>query len=107
MAKLEAFQYPGFTLEMYPEDHSPPHFHVIKDDWNIRVKFNLSIVKQKIMWDCKYPANLAECPLKSSELKTLFELITQNRKSRRLGAGRITTKLKITSALRPLAMRGT
>lgn len=80
MAKLEAFQYPGFTLEMYPEDHSPPHFHVIKDDWNIRVKFNLSIVKQKIMWDCKYPANLAECPLKSSELKTLFELITQNRK---------------------------
>lgn len=47
MAQLDAFQMPGFVLEMYPEDHPPPHFHIIKDNWNIRIKFNLSIIKRK------------------------------------------------------------
>jgi hypothetical protein len=81
MAKLEAFELPGFVVEMYPEDHSPPHFHVIKDDWNIRIKFNLSIIKRDIVWDAKYPENLRECPLKSGETKTLLDLIRTNLKT--------------------------
>jgi hypothetical protein len=81
MAQLEAFQLPGFVLEMYPEDHDPPHFHVIKDDWNIRVKFNLSVISGEIVWDAKYPEGLRECPLKSGEARTTLELITKNRKA--------------------------
>jgi hypothetical protein len=81
MARLEAFDFPGFILEMYPEDHSPPHFHIIKDDWNIRIKFNLSIVKRNIVWDAKFPENLSECPLKGSESKLLLELMRKNFKA--------------------------
>ena len=81
MAQLEAFQLPGLTLEMYPEDHSPPHFHIIKDNWNIRIKFNLSIVKRDIVWDSKYPESLKECPLSSAESKELLTLMRQNRKA--------------------------
>lgn len=81
MAQLEAFQMPGFVLEMYPEDHSPPHFHIIKDNWNIRVKFNLSIIKRGIVWDSKYPENLTECPLSGKESRKLLELIRQNRRT--------------------------
>ena len=75
MAQLEAFQLPGLVLEMYPDDHSPPHFHVIKDDWNVRIKFNLSIIKRQIVWEPKYPEDLKKCPLKSGERQTLLDLI--------------------------------
>ena len=75
MAKLDAFQMSGFVLEMYPEDHSPPHFHIIKDDWNIRIKFNHSIIKREIVWDSKYPESLKECPLTGSEVKQLLALL--------------------------------
>lgn len=78
MARLEAFD---FTLEMYPEDHSPPHFHMINDDWNIRIKFNLSVIKRDIIWDAKYPENLIELPLKGSESKMLLALIRRNCKA--------------------------
>jgi hypothetical protein len=78
MAQLEAFELPGYIIEMYPEDHSPPHFHVIKDDWNIRIKFNLSIVQRKIVWDSKYPQNPKRFPLTSAESKALLDLMRQN-----------------------------
>lgn len=81
MAQLEAFELPGFVLEMYPEDHSPPHFHIIKDDWNIRIKFNLSIIQRDIVRDFKYPESLKRCPLTSAESKTLLELMRQNCKA--------------------------
>jgi hypothetical protein len=81
MAQLEAFKIPGFVLEMYPEDHSPPHFHVIKKAWNIRIKFNLSIVKREIIWDSKYPKTLKECPLSSRESKEFLELMQKNSKA--------------------------
>jgi len=81
MADLEAFSLPGFDLQMYPEDHSPPHFHVIKDNWNIRIKFNLSIIKREIIWDSKYPEDLRECPLRGSESKQLLELMKKNCKA--------------------------
>jgi Domain of unknown function (DUF4160) len=55
MAQLEAFKLAGILLEMYPEDHSPPHFHVIKDNWNIRVKFNLSRIRWKGCLGCQIP----------------------------------------------------
>lgn len=79
MAKLEAYETPGFLLEMYPEDHSPPHFHVIKNDWNIRIKFNLSYIKGEIIWDSKYPESLSESPLNKKESKSLLALIENNR----------------------------
>ncbi len=75
MAQLEAFEYPGLLLEMYPGDHSPPHFHVINDDWNIRVKFNLSKIRRELVWDSKYPEDLAECPLTGKQRKELLGLI--------------------------------
>jgi len=78
MARLEAFKMPGFVLEMYPEDHSPPHFHIIKDSWNVRVKFNLSIIKRAIVWDFKHPENLKEWPLSAKETRDLLALIKQN-----------------------------
>jgi hypothetical protein len=81
MARLEAFEMPGLVLEMYPEDHSPPHFHIIKDNWNIRIKFNLSIIKRKIDWDSKYPESLKEFPLSGSEAKELLTLIKQSCKA--------------------------
>jgi len=81
MAQLDAFSLPGYVLEMYPEDHSPPHFHVIKDDWNIRIKFNLTIIKRELVWDAKYPGDLRNCPLKSGESTALLELIKKNCKS--------------------------
>ena len=80
MAQLEAFQMPTFVLEMYPEDHSPPHFHIIKDNWNIRVKFNLSILKQEIVWDSKYPESLKQYPLTARQSKQLLRLIIEHRK---------------------------
>ncbi|MBK8220640.1 MAG: DUF4160 domain-containing protein [Candidatus Obscuribacter sp.] len=78
MAQLDAFQMPGLVLEMYPEDHSPPHFHIIKDNWNIRIKFNLSIIKREIVWDSKYPESLKECPLTGSETKLLLVLMKKH-----------------------------
>ena len=69
---------PGLVLEMYPEDHSPPHFHIIKDNWNIRIKFNLSIIKREIVWDSKYPESLKECPLTGSETKLLLVLMKKH-----------------------------
>jgi hypothetical protein len=81
MAQLEAFQMAGFNLEMYSEDHSPPHFHVIKDNWNIRIKFNLSIVQRDIVWASKYPESLKECPLSSAESKELLTLMKRNCKA--------------------------
>lgn len=81
MAKLEAFEMPGYALEMYPEDHSPPHFHIIKENWNIRIKFNLSLVKRIIIWDSKYPNCLKVCPLTKSECIELLDLMKRNRKA--------------------------
>lgn len=80
MAALEAFNLPGFRLEMYPEDHSPPHFHVIKDEWNIRVKFNLSRMRKKIIWESKYPETLIECPLRGAE-GALLKLVIAHRQA--------------------------
>lgn len=79
MAQLEAFALRGYTLEMYPEDHDPPHFHIIKDDWNIRVKFNLSRFKKEIYWESKYPEDLIKWPLGSRETATLLKLIIENK----------------------------
>lgn len=81
MAQVDAFRMPGFVLEMYPEDHSPPHFHIIKDNWNIRIKFNLSIIKKDIVWDSKYPESLRRCPINGSESKELLTLIIENRRA--------------------------
>lgn len=30
------FPYNKFTIVIYPDDHTPPHFHVICEDWNMR-----------------------------------------------------------------------
>lgn len=81
MAKLDAFQLPGYALEMYPGDHSPPHFHLISDSCNLRIKFNISIIRRELAWDSKYPDNLKVCPLSGPEEKLLLELIRKNCKA--------------------------
>jgi hypothetical protein len=40
VAKVRAFELPGFDLWFNSEDHLPPHFHVEKaGDWEIKVHF--------------------------------------------------------------------
>lgn len=75
MAKLEAFEMPGYALEMYPNDHSPPHFHIMKDDWNVRIKFNLTVIRDELVWESKYPGTLSQCPLKGKEITQLVSLV--------------------------------
>lgn len=79
MAKLEAFEMPGFTLEMYPNDHSPPHFHIIGDNWNIRIKFNLCVIREELVWESKYPGTMSQCPLKSKEVTYLLSQINSHK----------------------------